>query len=107
MLVSNYFCTRVSWLLNFDTDDVVLFDTKYFFPKLVNAQSVDTCPLPMHINMTSRICLIFYFIFLIFGIETDFCLVLDSKVQEISLRCNWLIATNQFYITECEVHKYV
>ena len=31
VLVGNYFCTHVSCLLDFDMDDVVLFDTKYFF----------------------------------------------------------------------------
>ena len=30
-LVGSYFCTYVSHLLNFDTDDVVSFDIKYFF----------------------------------------------------------------------------
>ena len=29
--MGNYFCTHVSQLLNFDTDDIVSFDTKYFF----------------------------------------------------------------------------
>ena len=27
----SYFCTHVSCLLDFDTDDVVSFDIKYFF----------------------------------------------------------------------------
>ena len=31
MLVDNYFCTHVSRLLDFDTDDMVSFDIKYFF----------------------------------------------------------------------------
>ena len=31
VLVGNYFYTHVSHLLGFDTDDVVSFDTKYFF----------------------------------------------------------------------------
>ena len=31
MLVGSYFYTHVSHLLDFDTDNVVLFDTKYFF----------------------------------------------------------------------------
>ena len=31
VLVSNYFYTHVSRLLDFDTDDVVSFDIKYFF----------------------------------------------------------------------------
>ena len=31
MLVGSYFYTHVSHLLGFDTDNVVLFDTKYFF----------------------------------------------------------------------------
>ena len=31
ILVGNYFCTKVSRLLDFDTDDGVSFDTKYFF----------------------------------------------------------------------------
>ena len=30
-LVSNYFHTHVSHLLDFDMNDVILFDTKYFF----------------------------------------------------------------------------
>ena len=33
MSVRNYFCTHISRLLDFDTNDAVLFDTKYFFPK--------------------------------------------------------------------------
>ena len=31
VLVGSYFCTHISRLLNFDIDDVVLFNTKYFF----------------------------------------------------------------------------
>ena len=31
VLVSSYFFTHVSRLLDFDTDDIVLFNTKYFF----------------------------------------------------------------------------
>ena len=31
VLVGSYFCTHISRLLNFDMDDVVLFNTKYFF----------------------------------------------------------------------------
>ena len=31
MLVDSYFCTHVSRLLDFDTNDMVSFDTKYFF----------------------------------------------------------------------------
>ena len=31
VLVGSYFCTHVSRLLDFDRDDVVSFDTKYFF----------------------------------------------------------------------------
>ena len=31
VLVNNYFCTHVSCLLDFDTNDVISFDTKYFF----------------------------------------------------------------------------
>ena len=31
VLVDSYFCTHVSRLLNFDMDDGVSFDTKYFF----------------------------------------------------------------------------
>ena len=31
ILVGSYFCTKVSRLLYFDTDDGVSFDTKYFF----------------------------------------------------------------------------
>ena len=31
MLVVSYFCTYVSHLLNFDLNDVVKFDIKYFF----------------------------------------------------------------------------
>ena len=31
VLVGNYFCTHVSRLFDFDTDNVVSFDTKYFF----------------------------------------------------------------------------
>ena len=31
VLVSSYFCTHVSRLLNIDTDDVVSFNIKYFF----------------------------------------------------------------------------
>ena len=31
MLVGSYFCTHVSHLLGFNTDDVVQFDIKYFF----------------------------------------------------------------------------
>ena len=31
MLVGSYFYTYVSHLLGFDTDNVILFDTKYFF----------------------------------------------------------------------------
>ena len=31
VLVCSYFCTHISHLLNFHMDDVVLFDTKYFF----------------------------------------------------------------------------
>ena len=31
VLVDNYFCTHVSRLLDFDTNDMVSFDTKYFF----------------------------------------------------------------------------
>ena len=30
MLVGSYFCTHVSRLLDFDMNDVVSFDTKYF-----------------------------------------------------------------------------
>ena len=29
--MSNYFCTYISCLLNFDIDDVLSFDIKYFF----------------------------------------------------------------------------
>ena len=31
VLVGSYFCTHVSCLLDFDTYNVVSFDTKYFF----------------------------------------------------------------------------
>ena len=31
VLVGSYFCTHVSYSLDFDTDDVVSFDIKYFF----------------------------------------------------------------------------
>ena len=31
MLVGNYFCTHIFHLLDFDTNDMVLFDIKYFF----------------------------------------------------------------------------
>ena len=31
MLVGSYFCTHVSHLLGFNTDDVVQFDIKYLF----------------------------------------------------------------------------
>ena len=31
VLVGSYFCAHVSHLLDFDMDDVVLFNTKYFF----------------------------------------------------------------------------
>ena len=31
VLVDSYFCTHVSRLLNFDINDIVSFDTKYFF----------------------------------------------------------------------------
>ena len=31
MLVGNYFCEHVSRLLDFDTDDMISFNTKYFF----------------------------------------------------------------------------
>ena len=34
VLMSSYFCTHVSRLLNFDTDDLVSFNTKYFFLNL-------------------------------------------------------------------------
>ena len=33
MLVGSYFYTHASHLLGFDIDDVVSFNTKYFFPK--------------------------------------------------------------------------
>ena len=36
VLVKNYFCTHVSHLLSFDTDDMILFDTKYFFVMIKN-----------------------------------------------------------------------
>ena len=35
VLVDSYFCTHVFRLLDFDTDDVVSFNTKYFFHFLV------------------------------------------------------------------------
>ena len=58
------------------------------------------------IKITSRIFLTFYYYnFFNFWDRNRFCLVLDSEVQEISLRCNLLIAIDQFYVTECEVHK--
>ena len=31
ILVSSYFCTHIFHLLDFDTDDMILFNTKYFF----------------------------------------------------------------------------
>ena len=31
VLVGSYFCTHISCLLDFDMDDVLSFDTKYFF----------------------------------------------------------------------------
>ena len=31
VLVGSYFCTHFSRLLDFDTDNVISFDTKYFF----------------------------------------------------------------------------
>ena len=31
VLVDSYFCTHVSHLLDFDMDNMVSFDTKYFF----------------------------------------------------------------------------
>ena len=31
VLVDSYFCTSIFRLLNFDMNDVVFFDTKYFF----------------------------------------------------------------------------
>ena len=31
VLVGSYFCIHISRLLNFDMDDVVSFETKYFF----------------------------------------------------------------------------
>ena len=31
MLVGSYFCTYIFYLLDFNTDDRALFDTKYFF----------------------------------------------------------------------------
>lgn len=31
VLVSNYFCTHVCHLLDFDTNDIVSFNIKYFF----------------------------------------------------------------------------
>ena len=31
MIVNSYFCTYIFHLLNFDIDDVVSFDAKYFF----------------------------------------------------------------------------
>ena len=31
VLVGSYFCIHASHLLNFDTDDVVSFDIRYFF----------------------------------------------------------------------------
>ena len=31
VLISNYFCIHISHLLDFDTDDIVLFDTKYSY----------------------------------------------------------------------------
>ena len=34
VLVDSYFYTHVSHLLSFDTDNVVSFDTKYFFELL-------------------------------------------------------------------------
>ena len=34
VLVDSYFYTHVSHLLSFDTDNVVSFDTKYFFKLL-------------------------------------------------------------------------
>ena len=38
MLVGKYFYTHDSHLLDFDMDDVVLFDKKYFFPILWDVQ---------------------------------------------------------------------
>ena len=34
MLVGSYFCTYISYLLDFDIDNMVSFDTKYFFVKV-------------------------------------------------------------------------
>ena len=34
MLVGSYFCTYISYLLDFDIDNMVSFDTKYFFLKV-------------------------------------------------------------------------
>ena len=30
-VVSSYLCTHISYLLGFNTDDEILFDTKYYF----------------------------------------------------------------------------
>ena len=39
VLVDNYFCIHISHLLDFDTDDIVLFDTKYsYFDLMVTLQ---------------------------------------------------------------------
>ena len=55
VLVGNYFYTHVSHLLEFDTDDVVSLDTKYFFvippyPKRGNLI------FPTYLNLT-KLCL--------------------------------------------------
>ena len=42
VLVSSYFYTHISHLLDFDIDDVVSFDTKYIF-YLLNLNFYDNC----------------------------------------------------------------
>ena len=33
VLVGSYFCTYISCLLDFNTDNIISFDIKYFFPR--------------------------------------------------------------------------